>query len=192
MYGAYGLAHRLYSKVAGGILDLEVIHIFEMPVTDGPLPIASRYRVVPPGDRASNEADLDAVGALERLPNYPAETVTVIALCEDGGPCGRLLAHPEQDSQGETDSIAWWVMAVDVEEAHRGQRHYAGMLEALMAHLHLAQPEVSVVRLFTHSYTRAALRSVERFGFTYRYTRVRAHYPRGASPWARWPWPVER
>ncbi|MEC9072002.1 MAG: hypothetical protein VX938_06465, partial [Myxococcota bacterium] len=108
-------------------------------------------------------------------------------LDEEGAPCGRLLSHPEQDPPTEADSTAWWVMAVDVEEAHRGQRHYAGMLEALMTHLQQRHPEVPVVRLFTHSYNRAGLRAVERFGFKYQYTRLRAHHPRGASRWARWP-----
>ncbi|MEC9072937.1 MAG: hypothetical protein VX938_11175, partial [Myxococcota bacterium] len=127
-YGPYGLLHRIYSKVAGRFLDLEIVHIYELPVTDRQTSDATRYRVVPPDDRASNEADLNAVGALERLPNYPDETVTVLSLSEDGDPCGRLLAHPEQDPPNEADATAWWVMAVDVEEAHRGQRHYAGML----------------------------------------------------------------
>jgi GNAT superfamily N-acetyltransferase len=189
LYGTYGLVHRIYSKVAGRVLDLEVLHIFGRAVADAGTPDPGTCLVIPPDRREEHEEPLRTVGAWERFSSYPAETVAVVAVDPDGTACGRLLVHPTRATEEQTDLSAWWVMAVLVEEAYRGRRHYEAMLDAASQHVREIEGEDARLHLFTHSYNQAGLKAVKRHGFQYRYTRVRLHRPGGVTRWFRWPYP---
>jgi hypothetical protein len=127
-YGAYGLTHRVYSKLAGRILDVEILHHFDLPLTTNPSCDPATCVVVPPHKRDEYEKSLRGVGAWERFSEYPPETIAVMAIDSDGTACGRILAHPSPGDGDEPDGMTWWIMAVHVDEAYRGRGFYDAML----------------------------------------------------------------